>query len=65
MKGAIKQIKNPKKGSEAHSSNQKFGMGDYYGTAFKNQVGRMRDTSSPGMRPVPTGKLHKPPKSVV
>jgi hypothetical protein len=59
-----KPIRNPKMGQEAHSSNQKFGMGDYYGTGFKNSVGRMRDTSSPGMNPVPLKKLHKPPKSV-
>lgn len=58
------QIKNPKTAHESHSSNQKYGMGDYYGTGFKNSVGRMRDSSSPGMNPVPLKKLGKPPRSV-
>ena len=60
----LKGIKNPKKSQEAHSSNRKFGMGDYYGTGYKAPLGKMRDTSSPGMNPVPMSKLRKPPKSL-
>ena len=39
--------------------------GTYYGTGFKQPIGRMRDTSSPGMNPVSKKQLGTPPKSVV
>lgn len=50
---------------EAHSSNQKFGMGDHYGTGVRNKFGRLRDSSSPGFIPLGEKKLKTPPKSVV
>ena len=48
---------------EAHTDNTKYGMGDYYGTGFKNPIGRMR---SPGVgyRPVNPEQMAKPPKSL-
>ena len=38
--------------------------GDYYGTGFKNKVGKMRGDSV-GYRPVTKKQLGTPPKSVV
>lgn len=49
---------------EAHTAPTKYGMGDYYGTAAKNPVGRMR-SNSVGYRPVTRKQLGTPPKSVV
>ena len=37
--------------------------GDYYGTGFKNKVGRLRD-STVGYRPVTKSQMGKPPKSL-
>ena len=39
--------------------------GDYYGTGFKAPIGRIRDSSTPGYRPVNKKQLGTPPKSVV
>lgn len=50
--------------TEAHTAPAKFGMGDYYGTGFKNPLGRMR-SDSVGYRPVSRGQMETPPKSVV
>jgi hypothetical protein len=52
----IKPLKN------AHTSNSKVGMGDYYGTAIKQKVGRARDVM--GITPMKASKLKKPPKSL-
>jgi hypothetical protein len=52
----LKPLKN------AHASNSKIGMGDYYGTGVRNKVGRMIDGA--GMNPVKSSKLKKPPKSL-
>jgi hypothetical protein len=30
---------------QAHTSNSKFGMGDFYGTALRTKIGRARDIS--------------------
>jgi hypothetical protein len=38
--------------------------GDYYGTAVKNPMGRIRDASTPGFNPLSKNKLGKPPKSI-
>lgn len=59
--------KKPKRGKtyEAHTSPTKYGMGDYYGSAVKNPIGRMRDSTNPGFIPVSEKKLKVPPKSVV
>lgn len=53
------------KNSPAHCAPTKFGMGDYYGTGIKQPIGKMRDSSYPGMNPVSEKKLKVPPKSVV
>lgn len=52
------------KHKEAHSSNTKFGMGDYYGTGVRQPFGKMRGDSV-GMYPVSKKKLKTPPRSVV
>lgn len=56
----------PKRGKtyEAHTSPTKYGMGDYYGTAMKAPVGKMRD-SSIGYIPVTKKQLKTPPRGVV
>lgn len=38
--------------------------GDYYGTGFKARVGKIRDSSSPGINPVSPKQLGTPPKSL-
>lgn len=52
-----------KKHMEAHTSPKKFGMGDNYGSAIKQKVGRMREDSM-GMNEVPQKKLSRPPKKL-
>jgi hypothetical protein len=52
----VKGLKN------AHSSNSKMGSGDFYGTAIKQNVGRIRDSY---MKPLTSkSKIGKPPKSL-
>lgn len=46
----------------AHTSPSKIGSGDYYGTAKRNPIGRMRDGF--GLRDVSPKKLKNPPKSL-
>lgn len=48
---------------EEATTGRYMAAGDYYGTGFKNPVGRMRDGS--GMNPVPQKKLAVDPNSVV
>ena len=60
----------PPKISKANSkkpiaSGMRHGMGDYYGSGMKNPVGKIRDTSSIGFRPVSKKQLGTPPKSTV
>lgn len=51
---SIKPLKN------AHTSNQKIGMGDYYGTGVRNPIGTIRESSMYSV-----GKnLKKPPRSL-
>ncbi len=45
---------------QAHTSNQKFGMGDFYGVGVKNKVGRVNDSY---MNPK-SKNIGKPPKSL-
>jgi len=47
----------------AHTPKSPYGHGDYYGTAIKNKVGRMREDSM-GMTPVEKSRLNTPPKRV-
>ena len=58
------KIKGDKRKRGAHGMESKFGMGDYYGTGFKNPMGKMRDVSV-GFRPVTKKQLGTKPKSVV
>ena len=46
-----------------HTPKSQMGSGDYYGTAIKQKVGRMREDSM-GMMPVNRQKLGKPPRSL-
>lgn len=52
----VKGLKN------AHASNDKIGMGNYYGTGIKNPMGRIRDVM--GESNIPKKKLNKSPKSL-
>lgn len=51
-----------KANKEAHVSNTKMGMGDYYGTGIKNPIGRVRDVFGAGV--ISKKSLKKPPKSL-
>jgi len=51
---------------EAHTDLVKFGMGNYYGRAAKNPMGKVRDGSETvGYRPVSKKQLGTVPRSVV
>lgn len=52
----IKGLKN------AHTSNSKIGMGDFYGSGVRQSVGRMRESMIDG--PVKSKKSGNPPKSL-
>ncbi len=52
MKKAATPIKRIK---QAHSSNDKMGSGDYYGTGIKNKTGKM-------IRSYDVGSISSPPK---
>lgn len=47
----------------AHTPNTQIGMGDYYGQAIKQKVGRMRSDSLSFSAPSPK-KVKNPPKSL-
>jgi hypothetical protein len=47
---------------EAHTSPTKKGMGDYYGTGIKNNIGKSRDVM--GIKQINPNKLKTPPKSL-
>ena len=55
MKG-IKRTKN------AHEPKSPKGMGDYYGTAIKQPLGKSRDVL--GVAPLSKSKVKTPPKSL-
>lgn len=55
----MKKIKAPK---QAHTSNSKSGMGDFYGSGIKQKVGKMRDDYV--NMPIKSKKMGKPPKSL-
>jgi hypothetical protein len=52
----IKGLKN------AHASNSKIGMGDFYGTGIKNPLAKIREFGA--VAPTPIAKLKKPPKKL-
>lgn len=58
----IKTIKAPKGLREAHTSNSKKGMGDYYGTGITAKIGRMREGI--GFESISPKKLKTPPKNL-
>lgn len=55
--------KTPKKTHEWHTANTKYGMGDYYGTGVRQNVGRMRDDSMGLMSSNPK-RINTPPKNL-
>lgn len=56
-------IKNSKTSSEWHCGRSCNAMGDNYGTALKNKVGKMRSDSI-GVIPVSKKGMNTPPKSL-
>lgn len=48
---------------EVHTSDNKYGMGDHYGTGVRAKIGRMRGDSV-GMVVATPKQLKTPPKSV-
>lgn len=52
----VKGLKN------AHTSNSKKGMGDFYGSGVKNKMGRLLEGT--GVNPLSKSKLKKPPRSL-
>lgn len=57
----MKKIKTPK---QFHTSNDKKGAGDYYGTGIKQKVGSVRDMYPVDYSPMGKNKMGKPPKSL-
>jgi len=55
-----KKVKTP---MNVHTPKSQIGSGDYYGTAIKNKVGRMREDSMGNMAIGRKG-LSKPPRSL-
>lgn len=51
------------KHKEAHVAPTKYGMGDYYGSAIKAPIGKMRDDSV-GFIPATPKQIKTPPKSL-
>jgi hypothetical protein len=56
-------MKKPKV-KQAHTANTKYGMGDFYGRAIPNKIGKIRQVYEPGVNPISPKKLKKPPKSL-
>lgn len=57
-------MKKRAKHKEAHSSNTKFGMGDFYGDGIRNKIGRIRDSYVPNINPLSPKQLSKAPKKL-
>lgn len=55
-------MKKSKVNKEAHTSNTKYGMGDYYGEAKRNPMGRIRDSLI--VSKMSSKKTGKPPKTL-
>jgi len=58
----MKPLKAPKPLKNAHTSNAKKGMGDYYGTGVRNKLGKIVDGF--GMNQVSKNKLRTPPRGL-
>lgn len=50
--------------AEAHTANTKVGSGDYYGSGFKNPVGKVRGSDAVGLRPVTRKQLGTKPRTL-
>lgn len=53
----------PKKPRFSHTTNTKYGMGDYYGTGVRAKLGTLRGDTV-GMAKLSKKKLGTPPKSL-
>jgi hypothetical protein len=56
------QPKKPGKNRFAHTANTQYGMGDHYGQAVKNPVGKIRDVF--GAAPLAKSKMKNPPRNL-
>lgn len=54
--------KTTKVNKSAHTDNTKYGMGDNYGTGFKNPMGKVKE--GVGYKPMDKKKMKTPPKSL-
>ncbi len=59
----MKTPKSMKGLKQAHTSNDKMGSGDYYGTGVKQKVGKVIE-SSMNFKDLPKKTLKKPPRSL-
>ncbi len=57
------KIKSIKRNQQGHTSNEKFGVGDNYGSGVTNKVGRSIDSSMHYSAETPS-KLKTPPKKL-
>ena len=64
MKSLAPKIGKVRASHQAHTDPTQHGMGDFYGTGYKNPMGKMR-SDSVGYRPVTRKQMGTPPKSVV
>lgn len=60
---SMSKMKSIKHNKNAHTSNSKFGMGDYYGQGVKQNQARIIDDSM-NYSAVSPKKLKKPPKAL-
>ena len=56
------QPKKPGKNRFAHTANTQYGMGDNYGSAVKNPMGKIRSVT--GAAPLSKSKLKNPPRGL-
>lgn len=63
-KGVKKEISNPFKPQPTYDSKKRMFMGgDYYGTGYKQPMGKMRGENT-GLNPIPQKKLATDPRSL-
>lgn len=60
MTGYGLKVKDPLKVAKTPFKKSLQGSGDYYGTGYRNPVGKMRE----GPKPIPKEGVVKPPKSL-
>lgn len=49
---------------ESHTERTKFGMGNFYGTGYRNKFGRIRGSLTVGFRPLTKKQKTQPPRSL-